>query len=195
MHVHSSVQKCYKLHWWFTWALVLELCPSQTLAINVSVGVAASRNTLVEGRAPETARRALRTGGASKAGIGGTVHRLMDWFYMCRADMMVLMTSQDTQHMSYDIKDTSHDVTWCHMTAQWHYKCLEQLTLWGRTRGSGARCVTEAFSSAYVVHIENCEGGWFSGGIGKYWKLKARRPGSIHSNYCLFTFLHFASYM
>ena len=37
--------------------------------------------------------------------------------------------------------------------------------------------MTEAFSSAYAVHIENCEGGWFSGGIGKYWKLKARRPG------------------
>lgn len=173
MHVQSSVQKCYKLHWWFTWALALELCPSQTLAINVSVVVAASGNTLLEGRAPEAARGAcaLRTGGVSKAGIGGTVHCLIDWFYMCRGDMIVLfvMTSQDTTHVTWHQKMhhmtpqnqyMSQDVTWGHMTSQQH-KCSEQLTLWGRTRGSDVRCVIEAFSSAY--HIENCEGGWLSG--------------------------------
>lgn len=72
--------------------------PPQTLAINVCVEVAALRHTVVERGAPEAARYALRTRGASKAGIGGTVHRLMDRFYS-----RVIVTLVTCHTISHDV--------------------------------------------------------------------------------------------
>ena len=64
----------------FTWTRVrLAIDPAETLAVDVRVGVAG--DALAEGGAPEAvAGRALRAGGVSKAGGGGTGHQIVVGF-------------------------------------------------------------------------------------------------------------------
>ena len=50
-----------------------------------------------------------------------------------------------------------------------------------RTEWLAARCATEAFSTTYAVHMEDCEGWWLSGCRGSVTEHWMHKPGVLDS--------------